>query len=154
MHSTLKAEVCRPPRSSFSAQQRAFDEFRNEYNNVRPHEALGQDTPASKYRPSLRLFPNRLPELEYPSHFCVVRAYPNGVISFRSSQWYVSNAVENELVGLEEVDDDRWKVQFGPIPLGILDVRRAKERGTRAFGRLIRADGVLDGHSRANLYLR
>jgi transposase InsO family protein len=154
MHSTLKAEVCRPPSSSFSAQQRAFDEFRNEYNNVRPHEALGQETPASKYQPSARPFPSRLPEIEYPSHFHVVRVYPNGVISFRSSQWYVSNAVEGELIGLEEVADDRWKVQFGPIPLGILDVGRAKERGTRAFGALIRADGTLDARRRRRPYQR
>ena len=41
MHSTLKAETARPPRSSFRAQQRAFDAFRDEYNRVRPHEALG-----------------------------------------------------------------------------------------------------------------
>lgn len=154
MHSTLKADACRPPRSSFSAQQRAFDAFRTEYNDVRPHEALGQEVPASIYRPSLRPLPKRLPELEYPSHFRVVRAYPNGVVSFRGSQWYVSAAVEGELIGLEEVDDDRWKVQFGPIPLGILDVRRAKERGTRAFGSLIRADGVIDGRRRRKLYRR
>jgi hypothetical protein len=35
------------------------------------------------------------------------------------------------------VDDERWKVYFGPIPLGILDVRNAKEHGNRAFGLLV-----------------
>ena len=84
----------------------------------------------------------------------MVRAYPNGVISFNRSQWYVSNAVEGELIGLEEVDDDRWKVQFGPIPLGILDSRRARERGTRAFGTLIRADGAIEARRRRSLYRR
>src|SRR5207344_860693 len=71
MHSTLKDETARPPRSSFPTQQRAFDRFQQEYNHVRPHEALGQAVPASLYRPSLRPFPKRLPELEYPSHFHV-----------------------------------------------------------------------------------
>jgi hypothetical protein len=53
-HRTLKAETARPARASFSAQQRAFDRFQAEYNEERPHEALGQQVPASLYRPSLR----------------------------------------------------------------------------------------------------
>jgi len=40
MHSTLKAETARPPRSSFRAQRHAFERFRREYNHERPHEAL------------------------------------------------------------------------------------------------------------------
>lgn len=154
MHSTLKAEVCKPPRHSFTSQQSAFDDFCDEYNKVRPHEALDLETPASKYRRSLRPFPNRLPEIEYPSHFEVVRAYPNGVISHRGSQWYVSNAVNQEVLGLQAVGDDRWRVFFGPVPLGILDVRRAKERGSRVFGALIRADRKVDGRRRRKLYRR
>lgn len=150
MHSTLKAEVCKPPRHSFKSQQSAFDDFRDEYNNVRPHEALDLETPASRYRPSLRAFPTRLPEIEYPSHFHVVRAYPNGVITYRGSQWYVSSAVKRELVGLEAVDDGRWKVHLGPVPLGVLDERRAKDRGRRAFGALIRTDGTTDARADAS----
>src|SRR6478609_1476837 len=69
MHRTLKAETARNPRSSMRAQQRRFDQFRGEYNSERPHEALGQATPASFCSPALRAFPSRLPELEYPSHF-------------------------------------------------------------------------------------
>jgi putative transposase len=156
MHSTLKAEVCKPPSPSFAAQQRAFDRFREEYNQIRPHEALGQQTPASMYRPSLKPYPRRLPELEYPAHFHVERAYPNGVISFRTIQWYVSGCVDSELLGLEEVNDDRWKVYFGPVLLGMLDVRSAKERGYRQFATLIRFDGEMTSHRmrRRRLYRR
>jgi hypothetical protein len=50
---------------------------------------------------------------------------------------------ELPLVGLEEVDDDRWKVYFGPIELGVLDVRNAKARGYRQFGLLVRTDGTI-----------
>ncbi|MGI9258074.1 MAG: integrase core domain-containing protein [Gammaproteobacteria bacterium] len=137
MHSTLKSETAKPPRASWRAQQRAFDRFREEYNEIRPHEALGQEVPASHYRPSPRRYPRRLPELEYPEHFQVVRAYPNGVISFESTQWYISACLKSEYVGLEQVDDGRWKVYFGHVELGILDVRNAKERGYRAFGILV-----------------
>jgi transposase InsO family protein len=87
MHSTLKAETAKPPRSSFRAQQGAFDRFRSEYNEERPHEALGQQTPATLYRPSPRLYPRELPELAYPAHFETRMAYPNGVISFGATPW-------------------------------------------------------------------
>lgn len=138
MHSTLKAETARPPRSSFSAQQRAFDRFQVEYNDERPHEALGQQVPASLYRRSLRAYPSRLPELEYPAHFQTRVAYPNGVISFGSTaQWYVSACLAGERVGLEPCDDGRWRVHFGCIPIGVLDLKRAAERRDRQFGRLI-----------------
>jgi transposase InsO family protein len=143
MHSTLKAETARPPRSSFRAQQRAFELFRREYNHERPHEALADQTPASQYVASPRPYPRQLPPLEYPAHVRVERAYPNGVISFRDTQWYLSNCLAGELVGLEEVDDERWKVYFGPVELGVLDVRSAKARGSRHFGLLVRADGTI-----------
>lgn len=141
MHSTLKSETAKPPRSSFRAQQRAFDRFRKEYNEIRPHESLRQQTPSSVYRPSLREYPRRLPEIIYPDHFQVRRTYPNGMISFASTQWYISACLGSESVGLEEVDDGRWKVYFGPIHLGILDARNANERGYRAFGLLVSPDG-------------
>lgn len=51
MHKTLKAEAIRPPRATVVAQQRAFNRFRREYNEERPHEYLRGTTPASRYRP-------------------------------------------------------------------------------------------------------
>ncbi len=51
MHRTLKAEATRPARRSAPAQQKTFDRFRREFNEERPHEALGQETlPASMCR--------------------------------------------------------------------------------------------------------
>ncbi|HXV64102.1 MAG TPA: IS481 family transposase [Vicinamibacteria bacterium] len=148
MHRTLKSETAKPPRSSFRAQQRALDQFRSEYNEIRPHEALGQQVPASLYRPSLRAYPRRLPEIDYPDHFQVRRTYPNGMVSFGCTQWYISGCLVSERIGLEEVDDDRWKVYFGPIALGLLDVRNARERGSRAFGLLVPLDGQISRRRR------
>jgi transposase InsO family protein len=134
MHRTLKAETARPPRSSFKAQQRAFDRFQVEYNQERPHEALGQEVPASLYRPSLRPYPRVLPEPEYPRHFETRVAYPNGVITFGTTQWYVSNCLAGERIGLEPCDDGRWRVHFGWVPIGLLNLKQATDRGQRHFG--------------------
>jgi putative transposase len=142
MHLTLKAETARPPRSSFPAQQRAFDSFRSEYNMVRPHEALAYQTPTKHYTPSLKPFPNKLAELEYPAHFRVEQAMPNGVINVDGVQFYITYTVYEEYLGLEPVGDGCWKVYFGPIALGLIDVRRAKPlRNRRLFSTLVRLDG-------------
>jgi transposase InsO family protein len=61
MHLTLKRECTRPPRYDHRQQQRCCDRWRQEYNTVRPHEALGDATPASRYTPSPRPYPAQLP---------------------------------------------------------------------------------------------
>ena len=66
MHRTLKQETAQPPAANRREQQRELDRFRAEYNEVRPHEALGMQTPQEIHRPSARTFPARVPEPEYP----------------------------------------------------------------------------------------
>jgi hypothetical protein len=72
-------------------------------------EALAYETPASRYEPSLRAYPRRLPEPEYPAHFRVERASPNGVRSFGKTQWCLTDCLAGEFVGLEQsVDGLLW----------------------------------------------
>jgi putative transposase len=73
MHKTLKAGAIRPPRGSLAAQQRAFNSFRREYNDERPHQYLRGRAPGDRYHISSRPFPEQLPPLEYPGHFLVKR---------------------------------------------------------------------------------
>src|SRR5688572_24270247 len=80
MHRTLKRETTRPVKGSLAAQHVCFNRFRVEYNDERLHEALGQVTPASRYRASVRVLPKKLPELEYPAHREVRYVSANGGI--------------------------------------------------------------------------
>lgn len=57
MHLTPKQATAMPPAPTLRAQQRAFDRFRAEYNQERPHEALGDRVPADLYTPSPRVLP-------------------------------------------------------------------------------------------------
>jgi hypothetical protein len=126
MHRTLKAEATRPPTASMAAQQRVFDRFRREYNEERPHEALGQVTPASRYAPSPRPYPARLPPLEYPAHWEVRRVSRNGGVRWYDAWVNVSHVLAEEYVGFEEVDAGVWNVAFGPLVLGRFDERTLK----------------------------
>jgi len=126
MHKTLKAETTRPPRGNLNAQQARFNAFRHEYNEERPHEALGQETPASAYRASLRKLPRELPQIEYPGHFEVRLVSRNSGIRWKSNWICVTQTLGGEYVGLEEVDDGLWDVYFGPIKLGRMDERKLR----------------------------
>ena len=126
MHRTLKRGSCTPPRASLAAQQRAFDRFRTEYNEERPHHALGKATPAQLYQASPRPYPSRLPELEYPSGFTVRRVRRGGDIKWQGKHIYVTNTLIGEPIGLYQVDEDLWSVYYGALELGRLDARCAR----------------------------
>jgi putative transposase len=137
MHRTLKAETTRPAAGSLGAQQRRFNVFRTEFNEVRPHEALGQHPPASLYEPSSREFPSRLPEIVYPDHFETRLVTRDGAVRFQKKLIWVSKVLQSEHVGLEEVGDGVWDVYYGPVRLGQFDERRYRIEDAR--GRLYRS---------------
>lgn len=136
MHRTLKRETARPPAGSARAQQRRFNTFRVEFNQERPHEALGDATPASHYRPSRRSWPSRLPPLDYPAHYEVRLVSRNGGIRWHAQWVNVSHVLAEQHVGLEEVDDGEWDLYFGPLKLGRFHERLLRVED--ALGRLRR----------------
>jgi len=125
MHRDLKADTTIPPAATRSAQQRRFNRFRSDFNEVRPHEALGQRTPASVYEPSARPFPTKLQPPDYPAHFEVRKVSHNGGIRWSCAWVNVSHLLAGEFVGLEQVADDIWTISFGPVSLGWLHTRRS-----------------------------
>lgn len=123
MHKTLKQETTRPPAKTMRGQQLRFNQFIDEFNNVRPHEALDDETPASLYTPSNRDYPSRLSPIEYPGHFEKRLVSRNGGFRWNSTRVPITHTLEGEYVGLEEVDDGLWDVYFGPVRLGQMDER-------------------------------
>jgi putative transposase len=123
MHKTLKYEATRPPKQHRAAQQRRFATFRAEYNDERPHEALGGKPPASGYTRSPRAYPERLPALEYPGHFLVKPVTAAGTFRFKHKLLFIANALKHHAIGLEEVADGVWSIYLGTVLLGRLDER-------------------------------
>lgn len=119
-HLTLKQETASPPAATRAAQQRTFERFRDIYNRERPHEALQYRTPQSCYQASARLFPARLPELEYPAGVTLRRICQQGSVKWGGLRTYVSEVLARETVGLLRADDRYWELYFGPVLIGWL----------------------------------
>jgi putative transposase len=129
MHRTLKAATARPPATDLLQQQRAFAAFQREYNEVRPHAALGGDPPAVRYIASPRVYSATLPPLEYPGHFLIKRVTECGTIRLRHKLLFLSHALKGHHVGLEESDDRIWSLYFGTLLLGKIDEATMKVHG-------------------------
>jgi transposase InsO family protein len=121
MHQTLKEETACPPKTNLRRQQQAFEQFQQEYNQLRPHEALSYQTPASWYVASARLFPSRLTDLAYPPEAQLRRISQQGSVKWKGSRAFVSEVLAREAVGLVEVEEDFLEVYYGQLFLGWLD---------------------------------
>lgn len=128
MHRTLAAEVTRPPGEDAAAQQQKHEHFRAEYNQERPHEALGGQTPASRYRLSSRQMPERTPEPSYAGHCEVRRVRPKGTIKFKGQEIFLSEPLAGKHVALEEVEEQVWSIRFHTLELARFHARERRLR--------------------------
>jgi len=125
MHRTLKAEATQPPRAHLASQQRTFSRFQREFNQDRPHQALGQEPPARHYATSPRPYPRRLPEITYSDQHDVRLVNSSGHIKWRGKSFFVTEVLSGEPVGVLNVSDDAGEVHFGPILLGTINHPRS-----------------------------
>jgi transposase InsO family protein len=119
MHRTLKHETTRPAAENMLQQQGRFDEFIDEFNHERPHEALDMKRPADFFVPSTRPMLERLPEPRYPLHDDVVRVDDKGNLRiFKAKKFFLALPLRREFVGIREEDDGRFLVSFMTTDLG------------------------------------
>lgn len=128
-HRTLKAETTKPPRANPRAQQRAFDEFRRDYNTERPHEALGQRVPLSAYEQSPRRYPRALMNFEPIEWEDQIGVRHDGTIRWKRKSLFISSALAHLGVEIEPTAvTGEWLVHFGPLSIGNI---KTTSRGTR-----------------------
>ena len=83
----------------------AFAEFRSEYNDVRPHAALGQEPPARHYVASARAYCARPPRWEYPPGSLVQDVDQAGMVRVHGQRLFVGEALRGEAVACVQVAD-------------------------------------------------
>ena len=136
-HLTLKLELLRDSwyRNLREAQE-GFDPWRHLYNHERPHEALDMDVPASRYRPSPRSMPDRLPSLEYGPGVVTRTVKGTGQVQFQNRYLRISDAFAGDRVGFRPTRTDGiYEVLYGSFRIGRADLRGAR-RGKTAEVRL------------------
>ncbi len=122
MHRDLKAACARPSAHDLKAQQRSLNRFVKEYNHVRPHEALGLETPASVHRFSTRPFPERIGPFDYNADFKIMKVAQNGAVRWKTHHWvYLTAALKGKYVGVEELGNGIWRVYYKKVFLGFFD---------------------------------
>jgi transposase InsO family protein len=120
MHRTLGEDVARPPSATIAEQQADFDVWREDFNTIRPHEALGQRCPAKFYVQSPRCYPEKIAVWEYPADHQVRRVTSDGYIKWRDGTIYLSEAMRKETIALAQRDDGNWAIRFRNFDLGTL----------------------------------
>jgi transposase InsO family protein len=124
-HRTLKRELLnRNGFNSLQACQQALDGWRDQYNLIRPHQALDQKPPSSRYRTSARPYPEELPMVEYDIGDQVRKVRGNGYINFSGRQLFVSEGLAGEPVAVRPSDvDGLFHVMFCNRKVGEIDLR-------------------------------
>jgi transposase InsO family protein len=110
--------------------QQEFDRWREEYNTIRPHEALGMEVPMSRYRQSPREFPLVLPPVEYESGTNVRKVTEKGDISFHNRFYRVGKGLCGQRVAIRpRLIDGVFGIYFCHQYVRQIDLRNQEEPG-------------------------
>jgi putative transposase len=133
MHRTLKNWIVRRPQSTLHGQQRSFDQFRRDFNHVRPHQSLGQKPPVTAFR-AYRPFGSRPKPIEYDLNMDVRLVNSNGEIKWNGQPTFVSEVLIGARIGLLAVADSVWSIHFGPVRIGYLDAKSRRTVNRKPLG--------------------
>lgn len=130
LHGTLEREVFpRLDRGDRAAFETGLDRWRREvYNVLRPHESLGDVPPLCRWRPSPRVRPKTLPEVQYPTGSVLRRASSGGVIRWRSAKLLAGCGLVGQWVRIEETDSS-VELWFGPYRIRQIPLEQLPKPG-------------------------
>lgn len=120
MHLTLKLETTKPAGNNFLQQQARFDDFVDEFNTERPHQALDMACPAERFQASPRPY-RGLPDLDYPFHDQTVTVTTCGRICYKRKKINLSLVFAGQAVGIKQIEDHIWLASFMDYDLGYFD---------------------------------
>ena len=130
MHRDLKAYCKGQIKQTLAAQQRVMDGFVKEYNEIRPHEALGMETPGSVHQYSDRVYKGRPRAYDYPVGYKVLKVLTLGAVRWGGYHWvYIASGASGKYIGMEELGNGIWKVYYRHVFLGYMDQKLIEHRG-------------------------
>jgi putative transposase len=120
MHADMAREIQVVPSNDRNAQQRACSKWRQEFNHVRPHEAINNKTPAEVYKPSDRVM--RKHRALYPSDWIVRKVGHIGRVKVAYEEYFVSTSLDGYQVGLQPIDALHRRAWFYDVDLGLIEL--------------------------------
>jgi hypothetical protein len=123
MHGVYAREVAADPGANRRSEQRRAERWRKQYNEQRPHAALGQRPPSARYIHSPRPYPAKPAEWVYPAHWAVRRVRSHGDIKWQGRLRFLGRPFVGERVGLKVLGAGQWEVYLGSLLIGHLHIK-------------------------------
>ena len=131
MHKDLKAYCRHRIMNTLNKQQMVMENFVDEYNKIRPHEALNMKTPISVHINSNREYSEKKKSYNYPLHFKVNKVCKNGAARWGAYNWiFISRAARGRYIGAEEIGNGVWNVYYRNVLLGSIDEKLINSKET------------------------
>lgn len=123
-----------PSIRNMAEAQRIFDEYRDFYNNIRPHKALDLAVPATSYTPSLRKLPERIEDWEYESNCQLCKVKETGFFNYRGQGYFLSEGFGGKSIGVRESHlPGQITLLFRQFRIGRIDVEQRIFTTKRAY---------------------
>ncbi len=126
MHRTLKSDALDPVARNFKEQQKIFDIYRHDFNYYRPHESLNDQTPNDYHKKSSRPYVEHPHPPVYGHDYLVRHVRQSGDIKFMGRMFFMTESLIGLPLGLKEIADGIWQLQFSFYVLGSVDLRKNK----------------------------
>lgn len=126
MHRSLKRDLLDNVAPNWKQQQRVFDAYRYDFNYDRPHEALNDQTPGDYYQKSNRPYIEHPHPPVYGPNYLVRQVHQHGDIALNGRRFFVTELLTGHFLGLKEIADGLWQLQFSFYVLGSVDLRKNK----------------------------
>lgn len=124
-HRSLKEEVLKFHQfEDLDEAQTRFDEWRELYNTIRPHEGIGLECPKSRYQASPRGYSGKLPDIEYGLDDIKIKVKQCGTVYFRGKDYWVGEHLAGEYVGARQVKDNVFDIYFSKTKVQRLNLKK------------------------------
>ena len=122
MHKDIKRELQGKINGPLSLHQAIFDQWREEFNTERPHEALDFKCPADIYEPSKRRYRAEEYDYIYPPEYRTRKVNNRGWINFQQERYYISTTMMGFSVGVKWESESELTIRLNNFDLGKIDL--------------------------------